>query len=67
MPLMDGYECTKAIRKLMDTCGIQSQAPRIVAITGHFEPDYQLKAICSGMEQIYSKPVELELMSKLLL
>jgi len=52
MPFMDGYECTKCILKLLEASGIscKEDQPKIVAITGHFEPEYQMKAICSGMK-----------------
>mmetsp|Transcript_30626 Transcript_30626/g.47000 ORF Transcript_30626/g.47000 Transcript_30626/m.47000 type:complete len:122 (-) Transcript_30626:141-506(-) len=59
MPFMDGYECTKCMRTLLRATGISNleDQPRIVAITGHFEPEYQMKAICSGMEKVFPKPM----------
>jgi len=59
MPFMDGYECTKCIRLLLEYSGITTlkDQPRIVAVTGHFEPEFQMKAIQSGMEKVFPKPM----------
>ena len=51
MPFMDGYTATKKIRKLFDS--IQAPQPKIVAITGHVEPEYVQKALESGMDNVY--------------
>mmetsp|Transcript_11994 Transcript_11994/g.18524 ORF Transcript_11994/g.18524 Transcript_11994/m.18524 type:complete len:95 (-) Transcript_11994:181-465(-) len=39
MPFMDGYECTKLARELFRLARV-SQLPRIIAVTGHVEPEY---------------------------
>ena len=51
MPFMDGYTATKKIRKLFES--IQAPQPKIVAITGHVEPEYVQKALESGMDNVY--------------
>jgi CheY-like chemotaxis protein len=40
--------------------------PLIIACTGHYEDNYVKKAIKSGMNQIISKPVQPELIQKLI-
>ena len=57
MPIMDGYEATRQIRKLEnpETANIP-----IVAITANaFEEDRQ-KALEAGMNEHVSKPIDLE-------
>jgi len=63
---MDGYECCTKILRILKNCQIDKK-PRIVAVTGHVEPSYQEKAIRSGMEQIYSKPIKAETIATILL
>jgi CheY-like chemotaxis protein len=61
MPFLDGYEATKRIRKLFLTLDIpRAQQPRIVAITGHVENEYVQKAISSGMDKVYPKPLPIK-------
>ena len=61
MPFLDGYEATKRIRKLFLTLDIpREQQPRIVAITGHVENEYVQKAISSGMDKVYPKPLPIK-------
>jgi CheY-like chemotaxis protein len=61
MPFLDGYEATKKIRKLYLSSDIQKpQQPRIVAITGHVENEYVKKAINSGMDKVYPKPLPIK-------
>lgn len=58
MPFMDGYTATKKIRKLYANIG--ADQPKIIAITGHVEPEYVQKALGSGMDKVYQKPLPLE-------
>mmetsp|Transcript_28110 Transcript_28110/g.42525 ORF Transcript_28110/g.42525 Transcript_28110/m.42525 type:complete len:113 (+) Transcript_28110:2967-3305(+) len=52
MPFMDGYECCSRMNSILDQFGLTdySERPRILALTGHVESEYQRKAIMSGME-----------------
>ena len=63
MPVMDGYQATRKIREFLyqNRC-IQ---PIISAVTGHTEQLYVDKAISSGMNQVLSKPVPLEILKDL--
>ena len=55
---MDGYEATKRIRRMLSDIDVpRDQQPRIVAITGHVENEYVEKALKSGMDKIYPKPL----------
>ena len=58
MPFLDGYEATKQMRMLWRQEGIERQnQPKIMAVTGHVEKEYLAKAIESGMDKVYSKPL----------
>ena len=58
MPFLDGYAATKKIRKMFTNIGIQREdQPKIIAITGHVEMEYQTKAFASGMDKVYQKPL----------
>lgn len=58
MPIIDGYEATKRVYQICKEQGIhQFDMPHIVALSGHVESEYQLKAFNSGMKQVYTKPI----------
>ena len=63
MPIMDGYDSTLAIREYLYKQKLAQ--PIIVAVTGHTEESYVSKAIQSGMNQVLSKPVQIDLMKNL--
>ena len=58
MPIMDGYEASKSIRDYLRS-NIKPQ-PRIVACTGHSEPEYIQKAWKYQMDELVAKPANLE-------
>ena len=61
MPFMDGYQATKAIRKLWLEAGIaRDQQPPILAVTGHVEKEYVQRAFDAGMDKVYSKPLQMK-------
>ena len=61
MPFLDGYEATKRIRNLFNKLEIpRSSQPKIVAITGHVEKEYIQKAIYSGMDEVFPKPLPIQ-------
>ena len=61
MPFLDGYEATKKIRRLfMNNDILRDQQPKIIAITGHVENEYVQKAIKSGMDKVYQKPLPVQ-------
>ena len=67
MPFMDGYEATKQMRQLWLDLGIRrEEQPKIYAVTGHIEQRYIQKAMESGMDQVYSKPLAIKLLGDLL-
>ena len=69
MPFMDGYQASQKIRKLMqDTKIDDSQSNheiqarvddqlQIIAITGHVEPEYIIKAHKHGINHVFPKPM----------
>ena len=68
MPFLDGYEATKAIRKIysqMDVLRIHQ--PRIVALTGHVENQYVERALKCGVDKIYPKPLPIKDFGQLLI
>lgn len=54
MPNMDGFECTRAIRKLPSDYG----KPYIIAITANAFEEDRLKCIQVGMDDFVAKPVK---------
>jgi len=34
--------------------------PKIIALTGHVEPEFQQKALASGMDSVYNKPIHVD-------
>ena len=64
MPIMDGYEATKKIRKYLHKKGLKQ--PVIAAITGHTEQSYIRRAIKSGMNQVICKPANAKDLHKLI-
>ncbi len=53
---------------MLERAGIpKDERPKIVAVTGHVESEYQRKAILSGMQQVYSKPVHVDAIAMILL
>ena len=63
MPVMDGYDATLSIRKLI--LSKQILQPIICAVTGHIEPKYVKKCYESGMNAVFSKPVDRKLIEAL--
>ena len=60
MPIMDGYESTTQIREFLYKMDLPQ--PIITGITGHIEPAYVKRSINSGMNQVFSKPVNNDLL-----
>ena len=58
MPFLDGYEATKMMRSLWNNLNIpREDQPRIFAVTGHIEEHYIKKAVDSGMDHVFAKPL----------
>jgi CheY-like chemotaxis protein len=58
MPFMDGYEATEKIREYLFSKKLKQ--PIISALTGHTEQVYIDKSIMCGMNQVLSKPVQIQ-------
>jgi len=60
MPLMDGYEATRRIR--------ESGNPRVpvIAVTAYASPDDRHRCIRVGMDDVLSKPVDLQRLTEVL-
>ena len=63
MPVMNGYEATKAVRRLNDPT--RAQVPILAMTADAFEEDRQ-KALRSGMNGHLTKPVEIDKLFKAL-
>ena len=55
MPFMDGYEAVKRTRAILKHHN--RRQVHIIAVTGHVEKEYMLKAEQSGMDMVYPKPL----------
>ncbi len=66
MPIMDGYECCSLIQKVLLEAGVRSK-PKIYAVTGHVESEYQRKALLSGMDSLFAKPISINSLALALL
>ena len=64
MPVMDGATATRTIREFLYEHELDQ--PIICGVTGHTEQEYVKRAIESGMNMVYSKPLSLNLLKKLL-
>ncbi len=62
MPLMDGYDTTREIRR-MEIEGVVERCP-IVALTGNTEEGAREKCLASGMDDYFAKPVKQDSLEK---
>jgi len=62
MPIKDGYQATEEIRVVCQDV----EQPLIVAVTGHTEQVYIKKCETSGMNKVFSKPVDIVSLKKFL-
>ena len=60
MPVMDGFEATKQIRKL------DIAQPYIVALTANAFKEDEEKCIASGMDAFLSKPLDVSKVARIL-
>ena len=62
MPVMDGYEATRRIRSCSPPlCDIP-----VIALTGNASTDDREQCLQCGMNAFLTKPIRLEVMSKIL-
>ena len=66
MPIMDGFESSKCIRKFLSNQGPRPPQPRIVALTGHTEKEYIQKAWTYQMDEVVPKPSKMEVIKEIL-
>jgi CheY-like chemotaxis protein len=64
MPDMDGYETTQAIRKLEMEGKLDPTL--IIALSAHVAPEFKTKALESGMDDFFNKPVQIAKLKKCL-
>ena len=58
MPILNGIEATKEIRKFIN-CNNYLQ-PIIVGVTGHVQESFKKEGLDAGMDKIYPKPFYLK-------
>ncbi|KAJ5623391.1 hypothetical protein N7490_011996 [Penicillium lividum] len=66
MPVMNGFEATRAIRALEKEHGDKSKRSKIVALTGLSSAADEMEALDSGMNKFLTKPVSFKEVEKLL-
>ena len=64
MPFMDGYDATVQIREQITE--LKLDQPTIAAVTGHAEAHYVKRCFDSGMDKVFSKPIEIKNLKELL-
>ena len=64
MPVMDGFEAARAIRRLEQASG--SPRATIIAITGLGDISAQEQAFASGMDLFLTRPVKMKEMTAIL-
>lgn len=64
MPILDGYEASDQIREYIRDNGLQQ--PQIIALTGHTEEEYIKKAWRHQIDEVISKPTNVNEISCLL-
>lgn len=65
MPVVDGYEATRAIRRAESEAALGRRIP-IVALTAHTVSDELNRCLEAGMDDYLSKPVHIEVLGKML-
>ena len=65
MPIMDGNEASFLIRNYLYSKNIAQ--PIIICLTGHIEQSYIRRSLESGINQVISKPVTLNMIRKTLI
>ena len=67
MPFCDGFQATKLMRNLWSDNGISfDNQPLVYAVTGHVEQQYLQKAKQYGMNCVFSKPMSIQTLAKLM-
>ena len=70
MPVMDGFQATKAIRQNVDTFNQshiqQVDQPYIVALTAYNTSGFKDKCLAAGMNKFLTKPINVVKLKKLL-
>jgi CheY-like chemotaxis protein len=56
MPVLDGYECTREIRRREESRGIHTP---VLALSAHVTPEHNDLCFSSGMDEVLAKPVTL--------
>ena len=58
MPIMDGFEATQELRRLIASQSIRGpNYTHIIALTAYANDHFKEKCLSSGMEQVLTKPI----------
>ena len=57
MPTMDGYQATEAIRTIEIERGLEPT--QIIALSAHVAPEFKDRAMASGMNDFFNKPIKI--------
>ena len=66
MPIMDGIESTREIRKWLEQEHrvARDDQPMILGVTGHVHDDFRIQGCEAGMDDVISKPVYYDVLLK---
>ena len=64
MPILDGYDATDQIREVCRKYDILQ--PMVIACTGHVEDEYIKKAWRHQIDEVVSKPINIDIVKEIL-
>merc|ERR1712188_45172 len=64
MPMLNGRECTREIRRIEEDCGLERQI--VIAMTGDTTGETEAECMEAGMDGLVQKPVKIKLLREVI-